>query len=357
MRLRFVLASVLVPVLVVVLAVAGGWWASGKAPDGRSSLTAALDSLPADTKVAGFTDWARIREHLGLGAASTAAARASLTNDASSRDLSTRSVIGGDVDGMHKAYGWSAADVDWEAYGQAPDGAVMVARLERSVSLGAVRAGLRKLGYTLDGGIWTISDPGSAGTTELASTLTSVAIVPRQRLVVSAGRPAYVSTVLKVVDRDQPSLLSVRSAADVAAALVGADSALLQDGSIVCESTGLQDEDADVRAQGRAAVARAGGLDTPAFSGRAIDDDSRALQTMRFAMGFGSPQGASAQLRARTALASGPFIGRDGRIQDSLVLTDTGVTGSTLSMRFDHNPDSTVYMTGEGPLLFAGCAP
>ena len=126
--------------------------------------------------------------------------------------------------------------------------------------------------------------------------------MPRGRLVVAADRSTYVSSVLDVIDRDQPSLLSVRPAAGVASALVGADAALLQAGRFVCKPTGLQDEDATVQAQGRAAVARAGGLDTPEFSGRAIHDDSRKKQTVSFAMAFGSPQDSPCRRAIRSSV-------------------------------------------------------
>lgn len=358
MNLRFVLASVLVPLLVVPAALAGGWWVSGQASDGRSSLTSALDTLPADTKIAGFTDWARIRDHLALGSASTAKARASLMNDAEQRDLSTRSAIGQSVEQMHTAYGWSAADLDWEAYGQAGDGAVMVARLGTSVSLATVRAGLRALGYTQDEGVWTAGEGTSATAgNELAATLSTIAIVPRGRLVIAVDRPAYTSTVLEVIHHDAPSLLSIRSAAGVAEQLTGSDSALLQDGALICSSSAVQDADTEAKAQARAAVTRAGRLVRPAFAGRSIDDVSPKSQLMRFAMSFGSPAQAARQLGVRTALASGPFIGRSGRVEDSLDLTRADVSSSTLGMRFVLDPDTATYMTGEGPLLFAGCTP
>ncbi len=70
MRLRLVLMSVLVPVLVIAAAIVGGRWAGGAvAADTRSATTSALDSLPADTQVAGVTDWSRIRQaaRRGLG--------------------------------------------------------------------------------------------------------------------------------------------------------------------------------------------------------------------------------------------------------------------------------------------------
>ena len=356
MRLRLVLMSVLVPLLVIAAAIVGGRWAGDTvAADTRSAITSALDSLPADTQVAGVTDWSRVRRVLGVGSRSSAAGRAVLTDDASLRDLSTRSVLGQFTDELHDAYGWSPADLDWEAYGQAKDGAVMVARLDGSVSLASVRSHLAKLGYSRDGRVWTIPPDGNAVSQELASTLSAVAVVPGRRLIVAGDRASYVSTVLETIDRDAPSLLSVRSAAEVASTLAGADSVLVQKGSSACLSTSLKDAGADVKAQARAAIDRAGDLAEPEYAGRALDAGSKTSETMRFSFGFRSPSEAVGQLRTRTALASGPFIGRSGRIEESLVLRKASVRGSTAVLRFRHDPDTAAYMTGDGPLLFASC--
>lgn len=356
MRLRVVLASVLAPLLVVGVALAGGFWASGRDADSRSSLTAALDALPADTLVSGFTDWSLIRRHLDLGRASTAAARAALNDDASLRDLTTRSVIGRSVEEMHRSFGWSAAEVDWEAYGQATDGSALVAHLDDSLSLATVRAGLRELGYVRDGRIWSIENSTDVKVSDdLVGVFGAVSILPRQRLLVAADRSTYVSTVLQVIDRKEPSLLSVRRAADIATSLVGTDSALLQRGDVACDATSLKDKSADVKAQGRAAVERAGRLESVDFAGRGLTDMSAKRQSVRFAMSFDSPQQAAQQLRMRLQLTTGPFIGREGSIEDSLTLTGSTTEGSTATLRFDHPTGSVDYMTGTGPLLFAGC--
>ncbi len=135
-----------------------------------------------------MTDWSRIRRLLGVGSASTASGRAVLADDAALRDLSTRSVLGQYTEELHDAYGWSPADLDWEAYGQAKDGAVMVARLDESVSLASVRSHLAKLGYTRDGRTWTIDPDGSKVSQELAATLDSIAVVPGRRLIVAGDR-------------------------------------------------------------------------------------------------------------------------------------------------------------------------
>lgn len=350
MSLRFVLSWVLAPLLVIGAVLTGGYWVSAGAGDTRSSLTSALDTLPADTVVAGFTDWSAIRDRFDLGAASTAAGRAALNDDVSLRDLSTRSVIGRAVEEMHQSYGWSAADADWEVFGQAGDGAVMVARLGDSVSMSAVSDALNELGYVKDGRVW--NSPASGG---LSTTFAAVAVIPDKRLVVAADRSTYVTTVLQVVDRKERSLLSVRPAVEVASALEGADSALLQTGRAACGATTLRNLADDVKAQAAAAISRSGALADTTFAGRGLTDISTGNQELRFSWSFASGAEAAEQLRVRTALASGPFIGGSGRVEDALQLTSSRVDGATATLRFDHDPVRGAFMGAQTPLLFASC--
>ncbi|MCW2768573.1 MAG: hypothetical protein JWR27_6 [Aeromicrobium sp.] len=347
--------AVLVPLLVLALALGTAWWASARDADTRSSLTSGLDALPAGTQVAGFTDWAAIRSALGLGRASTAAGRAALTDDATLRDLTTRSVIGQAIDEMHRLYGWSAADLDWETYGRATAGSAMVARLSGSVSLDAVKTRLSKLGYTRSGDTWTLSSAGRAAVgPDLASALGFLAVLDRERVVVATDRPAYVPVVVGTIRGDRESLLSVRPAADVASSLAGSDAAVVQGPGFGCSATSLAGKGADVTAQAAAALARAGRLQEPTFTGRGLVEGDPD-QTITFASAFPSPAVAADQARVRAVLARGPFIGRTGRIEDSLTGLEAGAQGSVTTLRFTLDPDRGTYMTGEGPLLFASC--
>ncbi|MET1038955.1 MAG: hypothetical protein ABW075_11815 [Aeromicrobium sp.] len=346
---------VLAPVVVVALALAIGSWASSREPDTRSSLTSALAALPADTLVAGFTDWAAVRERVGVGAVSSAPVREALADAASLRDLTTRSVLGGVIADMHEAYGWSAADLEWESYGQASSGAAMVARFTDAVEIDEIEDRLGELGYTRDGDVWTIDEAGSTTVgPRLAQTLGHLAFVPGRRLVVAADRPGFVPAVLAAVRGSAPSALSVRPLADIAAALAGSDTALLQAPGFGCRATSLADLGPDVQAQAGAALARAGDLVTPAFTGRGLVDGARS-QSIRFVSAFGSPAEAADQLRVREALATGPFIGRTGRVEDTLDLADASTSGSVISLRFRLDPDRGAFMSGEGPVLFASC--
>lgn len=334
--------TVIVPLLVVLVALCSGWWVNGRiAADSRSSLAAALDSMPASVDVAGVTDWSAIRETVG-------------TDDAALRDLTTRSVLGGSIDDMRTAYGWSAADLDWEAFGQTPAGGVLVARLSGSVSVDRIEKGLRSLGYQREDGVWALDDQGRARIgPELAAVLGAVAIVPRQRLLVAGADRGAVHRGLAPIRHGARSLLDRRPVADLASALAGSETVLVQAGGTACAASALP-EDADVVAQAAAALARSGRLVQPTFAGRGLADDSRR-QDIRFVTVFDSAAQAADQARVRSALASGPFIGRSGLIEDSLTLASATAQGPVATLRFDVDPDRGSYMSGEGPLLFAGC--
>lgn len=331
-------AATVVSVLVIVLALGGGWWAAALKPDTRPALTSALDALPAGTTVVGFTDWSRIRGHHSPSVAAR-------------RDLSTRSVIGDKVDETRDLLGWSAADVDWEVYGQYPGGTAAVVRLGRSTSFDDVQSKLRASGYRQDGSRWSASRRG-----DLSETFINVALVPRQRLVVLSDRATQVTRVLDVVHGRARSLAGNPAAAETARALAGSDSVLLQDGTLACRSTAVTG--AVREREARSAVARAGGLEEYLFSGRAVVDrggSGFSAQDVVFAMTFESAVVASEQAQVRARLATGPFIGRSGPIDETLRLRSSVADESTARMSFAHDPETDVFMTGTGPVLFASC--
>ena len=326
-------------VLVMALAVSFGWWSAALRPDTRPALTSALDVLPVGTNVVGFTDWAQIREHVGL-------------DDADGRDLTTRSVVDGGAENMRDVLGWSPAELEWEVYGQDPTGAASVVRLDGSVSFDDVRKKLRAAGYRQEGQTWSAPESST-----LPDILTRVALVPRQRLLVMSGQSAQIPRVLDVIDGRARSLAASRAAAVTAQALAGSDSAILQGGTLGCTSTAVTGGDRE--RQARAAIDRAGNLDRYRYSGRGIVDaggSGFAAQRVVFAMTFDSAVGASEQAQVRARLATGPFIGRTGPTDETLRLRSATADEATVRLEFAHDPDTDVFMTGTGPVLFATCA-
>ena len=342
-----------VSLLVIALALGAGWWAGSLRPDSRPPLTSALDVLPARTSVVGFTDWAQIRDHVGLGDVDTRRERAALTNDASARDVASRSLIRRDVELMHDVLGWSAADVEWEVFGQDRIGAASVVRLDGAISFADVRDRLADAGYARVGATWRATDE----TRRLPSILTNVALVPRQRLIVMSDQPKQIPDVLDVIDKRAPSLAASRAPADTAHALAGSDSVILQGGTLACKTTAVT-ADAEVQRQARTAIERAGALVPYRFSGRGLVDrggSGFSAQQVVFAMTFDSAVEASEQADVRARLAAGPFIGRTGSIEETLRLRSAGADESTVRLDFAHDPDTVDFMTGMGPVLFASC--
>lgn len=354
MRLR---ASV-IAIIAMILASAGGWAISKSQDDSRAPLAQALEALPADARVAGFTDWARIREALGFdGPVTSAIDRASLVSNAYERDVSARSILEDYAEVMDGRFGWSIADLRWEVYGQASDGAVMVAGMNDGLAANTVTSGLRDMDYEEADGVWSIAaDDMPAKLPGLPATFANVTVLDDQGLIVMSDEADYVETVVSVSRGHDPSLAGVTAARETAAPLVGAASALLATGKDACDSTGFADQPTEVVEQARNIVRPLGELATVSYGGRAMFDDA-GDQVLRFSMTFDSAAIATRQSRLRAALTTGPFIGRSGQTEDLLTLTSTHTDGPNATMDFGVDTTKGSFMNGRGPVLFAACAP
>jgi hypothetical protein len=331
-----------VALVVLALAAAAGWWVSGMArADVRGPLGSAMAAAPADTTVLGLTDWDRVRAVAG--------------GDPDARDLTTRSVLDDLGDALPSALGWSTDDVRWEALVQDPGAGVLVVAPGPGLSFSDLADGFRAAGYDDDGdGAWSAS-PDVLVRTGLTDQLTEVRLVPRAGVLVAGTTSGPVEEVVRSATGRAPSLTSVRRAVDTARALAGADTVLLQAGSLGCEGAAVPPE---VRDQADAAQARAGRLAPYVFAGRALTDrggSGASAQTATFAMTFDDVARARRQAPVRERLSTGPFIGRSGQVEDELRHPRATVDQATVVLAFDRAADGTVLMLGTGALLFASC--
>jgi len=215
-----------------------------------------------------------------------------------------------------------------------------------------VREKLQSTGYRQDGRMWSITESST-----LPNALAHIALVPRQRLLVMSGQSAQVPRVLDVVAGRARSLAASPEAAVTAQALAGSDSVILQGGTLGCESTAVASGD-EREQQARAAVDRAGKLEPYRYSGRGVIDSGGSgfsAQRIAFAMTFDSAVEASEQAQVRARLSTGAFIGRTGQTDETLRLRSATADDSTARLDFAHDPDTDVFMTGTGPVLFAAC--
>ncbi len=352
MRLR----TSAIAIIAIALMMAGGWAVSQTRADARTPLAEAMDSVPADARVAGFTDWAGIRKLLGSDPVASAADRDTLVGDAFKRDLSSRSIMENFAEPMDKGFGWSVADLRWEMYSQATHGAVLTAGLDTNVAKSTVTGGLESLGYAEDGDVWSLPDgkltsvlPGLPGTFRFA------AYFSRDRLIAFSDNADYLAKIATAHRHHGRTLAGVAAARDVAAPLVGSLSAAISVKADACKSTGLADQPSSVRSQGRNVVRPLGTLSTYRYGGRAIFDDGDDAH-LAFSMTFSSGVQATRQMALRTALTRGPYVGGTGQVTDVLQLRSAHVEGSTGTFDFGFTPNRESFMTGVGPLLFAACS-
>lgn len=347
MRLRTSLAAI----LTIAVALAAGWAVSARSADGRAALAQALAAVPANTRVAGFTDWARIRTTLGFDASRDN--RDAFLARADGQDYTARSVLSTFSDQMVETYGWSVDDVRWEIYGQASAGSIVVAAMTGSLKASTVVDGLKTLGYTRSGDVWSIDPAELAGTVPgLAGAFGNIAVDAGKRLIFLSGSAAYLRSVLAV--SDTTSLAGVGAARQAAEPLIGAQSAVISLGRDACEAVGFAGLSEPVRRQARNTVAPLGRLAAYRYGGRAVFAGG-GVPALRFSMTFDSAVQAAGQAAIRRQLTTGRFVGRTGQIGDVLTYRSTRTKGSALMLAFDFDAAKIAVMSGNGPLLFAAC--
>lgn len=353
----------LAALLVLVLAVVAGQWVSARpaahgTPGG--ALAAVMDVAPADLLSVDVTDWSALREQAvdgRSGDALDADARQRLVADAAAADLSTRSmlVVGSTV--IEDLLGWSAATVAWEAYVQsAGDGALLVGL---PTSITATEDRLEAGGWVHDDetGTWTI-EPSvlrragiSAGGLGAADLYRHVRLLPRAGVAMVSSSLEYLDRLSAVADGDAPGAAAEPGLAQLVRDVAGLDTLLVQRGAIGCAATDPAQGSGDVVAQAAAALARAGDLREHRWLVRGLD----AQGAFRVAMLFDGGPAAAEQVRVRSALADGPFIGQPGAVADSIVLTGARADGPVALLDFQRQEGSVALMAGRGPFLLGAC--
>jgi len=328
-------ASLVIGVAAVVVGISVG----GSGPShGRGPLAAAMSSMPQSTTVAGFTDWSYV-------------ARRGSLDTARERDLVTRSVLIDVAPGLASAIGVRLRDLRWEVYGQGQGDftEAVVVRLKRALP---TEARLRRAGYKQNRSTSVWSATGRlAGEEQIYG---SVAVLPKDGLLVLGAGPRAVVAVASVVRGDRPSFVRNRAVADATSALAHTHTALIQTRGLGCRATEAG-RDPETERQVEAAQQRFGRLARYSVLARGLRDTDSGTQRFFVAMTFPSAAVAAEQARFRGAMSVGPFIGRRGDMGDVLRLRSATSDERTTVLAYDHPADSEYLMTGQGPLLPASC--
>ena len=182
--------------MIAVVTVLAGFVAS-RSFHRDSQIESALQTLPQQTLIANFTDWAAIRDELdpGLSSRSPEEARAAVFAKAYSRDyFRTTSLLGVFDRDMASTYGWTVDHKSGRCTARVGDGAVEVLRMPDGFDFSTADRALTKLGYAEpdDHGVRVADDQTLAGIAGgLTPQLTAVAVLPDEHLVVTSDAAAY----------------------------------------------------------------------------------------------------------------------------------------------------------------------
>ncbi|MBM7507725.1 hypothetical protein JOE61_001539 [Nocardioides salarius] len=350
--------------LIAVLAVGVRWW---RGPG--SDLERAVSLAPADTQRWTWTDWAAVRERLGVTGTDDDAVRR-LLDAGFDADLTSASGLVESAPLLAQSFGWSPASIDWELLAQSPDGALEIVGLGDDADASALGDRLESLGYTRPDspeGVWEGGEEvlarlnaasGSAGT----PTLQFVALDEERSLLLASDQRAYLERSLEeAADEHEPSAAGVT---DVLGTLPAQPlSAVLLTGEQACGSLSMGGAGDSDQAAADELLAQAGpvspltgfvlALLPPEEDG---DGGSQAPLDLRVGLGFESEEQARTNADTRAALAAGPAPGQGGAFSDRFTVDE--VTADATTVTLDLAPVAGAFPLSDlsdGPLLFATC--
>ncbi len=320
----------------------------------RSDFESALHVVPKNAKRVAFTDWQRVRTTLKVKPGQDVAA---WLDRSYSRDLAAGSSMDEAAAAMQEHFGFSPANVEWEIFAQARDGAAMVVKLPDDVDFDSLARKLAHAGFTRPAKADQVWRGGVDLIPTLDPTLTPevqfIALLRDQRMVVTSDSREYAAATADVVRGDAASLQDDDAAPTLVSQVGNPHSAILWAGDFACEDLSMASADDDAQRLAKQAIADAGGISPVTGLVMALGDESLTIVAQ-----FPDSEEAVSNLKTRARLAVGPAIGRDsGNFSDDLELESSRTHDATMLLEFrPKNPDafplSRLY---DGPVVFAGC--
>ena len=352
--------------VVLAMAIVSGALIARGSDELRSPLSRALATLPDVTLTANFTDWHQVRETVGapdVTSAAPEADREAALDAAYEDDLSAVSGLVGSAPVMVEPYGWSVLDLEWEIFGQAREGAVIVAALDDALDPDDVTAGLADVGYAEpdaaadSGGVWEGGpDLLAAFDDTLTPLLEHVAVLADDRLVVLSDAPGYVERTVDTITSESAGMGGLADVAATVAPLDGAITAIVHRPPRACAVTSFDSASLSDRELAAARIAEVGGVRPHEGLGFAIVPSDRRLELV-VSMRFETAAIAEAEREPRTDLAKGPAIGQGGTYDERFSVVDSEVqeTALVLVMLPIEEQMDLVSDLVSSPLLFTGC--
>lgn len=345
---------IVVGAVVVLLVVAGGVWFV-KLRDSEGSRFAEAVALAPESSIRfSWTDWAGVRDELGvdLSTSSPTDALDEFLLDAFDRDLASMSALEESAPTIHEEMGFSPASIDWELVAQGEEGAVVMMGLPESFDVGALRDSLRATGYAEpdddDDGIWQGGVDlleGLAG--PVTPQLAALQIDEEAGVLFGSDTPGFLQT--RAEDERDGQDDGVSAVVDAAG---DALSAVAYTGDHACSALAMTAADPADRTRAGELIEEAG--EVHPLAGFAIAGLPGG--DVRVTMAFDNEDQARTDSHSRGFLASGAAPGQGGSFPERFTLGRVAVTGRVLTMPLD--PVDGAFVVSDlshGPVLFATC--
>ena len=346
--------------IVVVFVGGSALWARWWREHHPSGLLAAITTMPVATQRLSFTDWSAVRLELRVYRNTEVATMSTWLQQAFTEDLSSTSNMAASATLLQQHFGFSPANVQWEAYGQASNGQVEVLRMNDTVDFADIEARLKKSGYpapSTPNGIWAGGvDVLASIDPSISAEFSNIVLMPDQHLVLASSSISYLSAAVAAVEGKQKALSSVDSLSLMLNNIDEPAAAVVWTRDFVCADLAMSAADPDAQAQAQQAITAAG--QTSPLVGFALALGSDGVLTA--AEQFPSASIAQGDLKARATLATGPEYGRNAgsaNFSDDYLLQSATTKDATILLEMKAKrsgvyPLSSLY---SGPLVFATC--
>lgn len=344
---------VVVIVLALLAAVAGVVaWRLVRDDDG-TRLTQALQRAPESSVRFSWTDWAAVRDEVGVSvsSASTGDEVDEFMNAAYDRDLTSGTALGESAPTIQTELGFSPATLDWELFAQGPDGAVVVMGLAEDTDLEAIRDRLRSAGFKkpddADGAWLGGSDVLERLSGPVTPELGFLQIDEEARILYGSDDGAFLLERADVERGEQDDDV-VRAAAAAGPAVAASVFA----GEYACSELSMGQADPAERTRAAELLNQAG--EVHPLTGFAIA--AQPGGDVRVAFVLDSEDQARTDADTRSRLAAGPAPGQGGTFPERFTLGKVAAQERVVTMELSPVEDWLVLSDlNSGPVLFATC--
>lgn len=349
-------AIAIVAVVVVLLggsAIWARWWREHH-PTG---ILGAIAAMPLATQRLSFTDWSAVRLQLRVLRDQEISTMGRWLPEAFSDDLSPASNMADSAQLLQQHFGFSPANTQWEAFGQAPSGQVEVLQLNDTVSVEGIADKLEEAGYPKPRtatGVWAGGvDRLAAIDPSITAEFANIVLLADQHMVVASSSPSFLASTVATIEGKQKALSSLGSTSAMLNNIDEPTAAVVWARDFVCADLAMSQADSQSQAQAQQAITAAGQITPLVGFTLALGSDG----VVTAAEQLPSATAAQGDLKARASLATGPEYGRGpANFSDDYTLESASTKDATILLQM--KPHSGVFPLSSlysGPLVFATC--